>query len=116
MTLYAELLSEGASDTRRLVHVERDQTRAVLTLCDPDRLNPLSAGLMMQLQAHLMDLAADPSLRAIVITGQDPAFCAGGDLDMIESGARAIQAASGPSATPMPGAGSGASSEASSAR
>jgi 2-(1,2-epoxy-1,2-dihydrophenyl)acetyl-CoA isomerase len=99
MTLYTELLSEGASDGRRLVRVERDQTRAVVTLCDPDRLNPLSAGLMMQLQAHLMDLAADPTLRAIVITGQDPAFCAGGDLDMIESGARAIQAASGPSDT-----------------
>lgn len=35
MTLYTEMLGEGASDTRRLVHVERDQTRAVLTLCDP---------------------------------------------------------------------------------
>lgn len=43
MTLYTELLGEGASDARRLVHVERDQTRAVLTLCDPERLNPLSA-------------------------------------------------------------------------
>lgn len=72
MTLYTELLSNGASDQRRLVHVERDQTRAVLTLCDPERLNPLSASLTMQLQAHLMDLAADPSLRTIVITGQDP--------------------------------------------
>jgi 2-(1,2-epoxy-1,2-dihydrophenyl)acetyl-CoA isomerase len=76
MTLYTELLSEGASDGRRLVHVERDQTRAVVTLCDPERLNPLSVGLTVQLQAHLTDLAADPSLRAIVITGQDPAFCA----------------------------------------
>jgi 2-(1,2-epoxy-1,2-dihydrophenyl)acetyl-CoA isomerase len=67
MTLYTELLSNGASDQRRLVHVERDQTRAVLTLCDPERLNPLSAGLMVQLQAHVMDLTADPSLRTIVI-------------------------------------------------
>ena len=99
MTLYTELLGNGASDQRRLVHVERDQTRAVLTLCDPERLNPLSAGLMVQLQAHVMDLTADPSLRTIVITGQDPAFCAGGDLDMIESGATAIQAASDPSDT-----------------
>lgn len=99
MTLYTELLSNGASDQRRLVHVERDQTRAVLTLCDPERLNPLSAGLMVQLQAHVMDLTADPSLRTIVITGQDPAFCAGGDLDMIESGATAIQTASDPSDT-----------------
>ena len=99
MTLYTELLSNGASDQRRLVHVERDQTRAVLTLRDPEHLNPLSAGLMVQLQAHVMDLTADPSLRTIVITGQDPAFCAGGDLDMIESGATAIQTASDPSDT-----------------
>ena len=35
MTLYTELLSEGASDGRHLVRVERDQTRAVVTLCDP---------------------------------------------------------------------------------
>ncbi len=69
MTLYTELLSKGASEQRRLVRVERGQTRAVLTLSDPDRLNPLSAGLMMQLQAHVMDLTADPSLRTIVITG-----------------------------------------------
>jgi len=99
MTLYTELLASGASDARRLVHVERDQTRAVLTLCDPERLNPLGAGLMVQLQDHLRDLTADPSLRAIVITGQDPAFCAGGDLDMIESGAAAIRAPSDPSDT-----------------
>jgi len=99
MTLYQQMLGQGAADGRSLVHVQRGQTRAVLTLCDPERLNPLSAGLMVQLQAHLRDLAADPSLRAIVITGQDPAFCAGGDLDMIESGATAIQAASDPSDT-----------------
>lgn len=99
MTLYDELRTTGAGDGRRLVHVERDKTSAVLTLCDPERLNPLSAGLTVQLQAHLTDLAADPSLRAVVITGEDPAFCAGGDLDMIESGARAIQGAAGGSDT-----------------
>jgi hypothetical protein len=30
MSLYSELLGEGASDGRRLVHVERDQTRPSL--------------------------------------------------------------------------------------
>ena len=99
MTLYQDMLSQGAADGRRLVRVERDGTRAVVTLCDPERLNPLTAGLTVQLQAHLSDLAADPSLRAVVITGQDPAFCAGGDLEMIQSGATAIQAAADPSDT-----------------
>ena len=99
MNLYQDMLSQGAGDGRRLVRVERDGTRAVITLCDPERLNPLSAGLTVQLQARLTDLAADPSLRAVVITGQDPAFCAGGDLEMIQSGATAIQAAADPSDT-----------------
>ena len=97
--MYTELLSRGAGERRPLVRVERGRSRAVLTLCDPGRLNPLSAGLMVQLHAQLTALVADPSLRAVVITGHDPAFSAGGDLEMIESGARAIQDPADPADT-----------------
>jgi 2-(1,2-epoxy-1,2-dihydrophenyl)acetyl-CoA isomerase len=58
MTVYTELLSQSASYQRSLVHVERDHTRAVLILCEPERLNPLSAGLMVQLHGHIADLTA----------------------------------------------------------
>ena len=68
MTTYPELLAEGQAEQRTLVTVTRDAQRAVLTLDDPDRLNPLSTGLILQLQQHLAELAADPQLRAIVIT------------------------------------------------
>lgn len=54
---------------------------------------------MLQLQARLAELAADPGLRAIVITGADPGFSAGGDLEMIETGSNAIREATDPSDT-----------------
>jgi len=99
MTSYPELLEEGHASERPLVGVERNEQRAILTLADPGRLNSLTTGLVLQLQTRLDELAADPNLRAIVVTGEDPAFSAGGDLKLIETGARAIQDASEPSDT-----------------
>jgi 2-(1,2-epoxy-1,2-dihydrophenyl)acetyl-CoA isomerase len=46
---------------------------------------------MLQLQDALTRLTDDPALRTIVLTGADPAFCAGGDLEMIAGGSRAIR-------------------------
>jgi enoyl-CoA hydratase len=60
---------------------------AVLTLNRPAKYNALSAGLLTALHQRLGELAADPGLRALVLTGADPAFCAG--LDLIEFGAGA---------------------------
>jgi enoyl-CoA hydratase len=100
MTVYPHLIEEGLADECSLVRVTRDAQRAVATLSDPDRLNPLSAGLVLRLRSHLSKLAADRELRAIVLTGGGNPFCAGGDLEMIATGATAIQDASelGPSA------------------
>src|SRR5207237_295629 len=72
-----------AEEQRQLVAVERSGAHAVVTLDDPERLNPLSAALTLQLHQALASLAADPSVRAIVLTGRDPAFSAGGDLKMM---------------------------------
>jgi 2-(1,2-epoxy-1,2-dihydrophenyl)acetyl-CoA isomerase len=97
---YPQLLEEGRAEERELVKVERNEARALVTLAEPDRLNPLSTGLMIQLRVRLDELAHDPSLRAIVITGEDPAFSAGGDLEMIERGSSAIREASETAETP----------------
>jgi 2-(1,2-epoxy-1,2-dihydrophenyl)acetyl-CoA isomerase len=99
VTRYVDLLEQGAAETRVLVGVERSGAKAVVTLRDPGRLNCLSAGLMVQLRARLDELAADPDLRAVVITGEDPAFSAGGDLEMIEHGSHAIRDAGASSDT-----------------
>ncbi len=72
-----------AESGRRLVSVEREGAHATVTLDDPERLNPLSAPLTVQLYERLKELAADDAVRVIVITGRDPAFSAGGDLRLI---------------------------------
>ncbi|HEX5610559.1 MAG TPA: enoyl-CoA hydratase/isomerase family protein [Solirubrobacterales bacterium] len=91
MDSYADLIAEGRADERRLVLVEREGERATVTLSDPERLNPLSAGLMLQLLDALAEVDEDPAVRAVILTGADPAFCSGGDLEMIASGTRNVR-------------------------
>jgi len=62
----------------------RDGGVAVVTLNRPDRRNALSAALLSALRAMVAELDASPDVRAIVLTGADPAFCAG--LDLAELG------------------------------
>ena len=89
---HAELLAIARADTRRLVAVERDGRHAVVRLDDPGRLNALSAALTVQLLDRLEELARDPELRSVILTGSGPGFCAGGDLDLIHEAQQAIDA------------------------
>ena len=85
MSMYETLVDEGRAAEREAVRVEHRGDRAVVTLVEPDKLNPLSAAVVQQLKAALTALAADRGVRAIVLTGTDPAFTAGGDLRMMET-------------------------------
>ena len=53
---------------------------ATLTLNRPERLNPLSESMIDALTDALDRIAADPSVRVVVLTGAGRAFCAGHDL------------------------------------
>ena len=53
---------------------------ATLTLNRPGAFNALSEAMLAALQAELDALAADPTLRAVVLAGAGRAFCAGHDL------------------------------------
>ena len=53
---------------------------AWITLNRPQNRNALSAVLVSELHDHLLAANEDPAARAIVITGTNPAFCAGADL------------------------------------
>jgi 2-(1,2-epoxy-1,2-dihydrophenyl)acetyl-CoA isomerase len=50
------------------------------TLNRPEAFNSLTVGLKESLRDGLTDAAADPSVRAVVLTGAGKAFCAGQDL------------------------------------
>jgi enoyl-CoA hydratase len=46
----------------------------------PDARNPMDWGTIKQLAAGMADLAADPGVRVIFVTGRGKAFSAGGDM------------------------------------
>lgn len=60
--------------------IARDGDVATLTLTRPDRRNALNIDLCRALHAAVDD-AVESGARAIVITGEGSAFCAGADLD-----------------------------------
>jgi enoyl-CoA hydratase/carnithine racemase len=59
---------------------ERDGDIAVLTLNRPQARNSLSEALLAALTQALIDIAADKSVRAVVLAANGPGFCAGHDL------------------------------------
>lgn len=64
---------------------ERDGDVAVLVLADAKRLNPLGQPLQNALRERLRALAADRSVRALVITADGRGFCVGADLSAMNS-------------------------------
>jgi len=56
---------------------------ALLTLDNPDQRNAMSAAMTDSWLAAIDELAADPSLRTVVVTGEGSAFCSGGDTSWI---------------------------------
>ncbi len=59
----------------------RDGAVGIVTLSNPARLNPITAVMQTSLRALLAQVAADASVRALVITGAGRAFCSGADLN-----------------------------------
>ncbi|MDA8370525.1 MAG: enoyl-CoA hydratase-related protein [Nocardiopsaceae bacterium] len=69
-----------AQATGPLVHRSTDRGIAILTLDSPRNRNALSARLRTELAEGLAAAAADGDVRAVLLTGTGPAFCAGADL------------------------------------
>jgi len=72
----------------RPVLVDRHGRVGVVTLHRPHRRNAINARLLDELRTAIADLDADPDVGAIVLTGADPAFCAGLDLAALAAGER----------------------------
>jgi enoyl-CoA hydratase/carnithine racemase len=68
------------------LRVERPHPGVVLlTLDDPDRRNAMSDAMTSSWVGAVDDLADDPSVRVVVVTGAGSAFCSGGDTGWIAS-------------------------------
>jgi len=66
--------------TTTVTRYERRGPAAWITLDSPANRNALSAPLVAELGAHLRAALDDAAVRAVVLTGEGPAFCAGADL------------------------------------
>ena len=73
------------------LELERRDGFAVVTLNRPDRRNALTAALMQALADTMAGLDADADIGAIVLTGRDPAFCAGLDLRQLGTDAQNLR-------------------------
>jgi 2-(1,2-epoxy-1,2-dihydrophenyl)acetyl-CoA isomerase len=58
---------------------------ATMMLERPKALNAFNMEMISQFAEHLINLAADETIRAVVITGAGKAFCAGADLRAIDA-------------------------------
>lgn len=58
---------------------------AVITLNRPERFNAFTRAMITTWRQLLDRVEHDPAVRALVLTGQGKAFCAGGDMDELES-------------------------------
>ena len=61
--------------------LERDGVIATVTLFNPEKLNALNAAMWRRLREVMGELAADASLRCVIVRGEGPVFAAGGDLE-----------------------------------
>ncbi|MEM9712995.1 MAG: enoyl-CoA hydratase [Actinomycetota bacterium] len=68
-----------------VVTVEIDGTTAVVTLDRPEARNALNSEVLREAPAAIERLDADDAIEAIILTGADPAFCAGLDLKELGS-------------------------------
>ena len=69
---------------------------AWLRLNRPDQMNAMTNGLMQGISAGVLKVCEDPSIRALVITGQGRGFCAGADLNQVADGTSPAENAGNP--------------------
>ena len=63
-----------------MIVTERINSIGVVRLHRPDSRNALTGEMLRELTTAMLNFDRDPDIRVIVLTGSDPAFCAGLDL------------------------------------
>ncbi len=71
---------QSGSPEYQTISLRRADAAVTIALNRPERMNAWSNALSADLLAALRDVAADDSIRAVMLTGTGRAFCAGADL------------------------------------
>jgi enoyl-CoA hydratase/carnithine racemase len=74
------MLEVNPVQTQTEIKIGREGEIAVITMNRPEKRNALSLQMMRELDAALAAVALDSDVRAVVLRGEGPAFCAGHDL------------------------------------
>ncbi|WP_406301911.1 enoyl-CoA hydratase-related protein [Streptomyces sp. NBC_00885] len=65
---------------------------ATVVISNPAKRNAMTAGMWRALPGLLAELGTDDSVRALVLTGEGPTFCAGADISSLREPGEAPQA------------------------
>jgi len=74
-------------DYEDLLLEKRDDGIAIVTLNVPEKLNALTAKMVVSLDSVTKELADDDDVRVVIVTGAGRGFCAGADVSMMGGGA-----------------------------
>jgi enoyl-CoA hydratase len=91
---------EAEAATAPVVLVECADRVATVTLNRPAARNAISAELLRELRAAMATLEADDGVDVVVLTGADPAFCAGLDLKQLGSSGENVSIGTGDDGVP----------------
>jgi methylglutaconyl-CoA hydratase len=69
----------------RFINLARAEPVATVSLARSDLHNAFNAEMIGELRDAFAVLAGDPAIRGVVLTGEGPSFCAGGDLRWMQS-------------------------------
>jgi enoyl-CoA hydratase/carnithine racemase len=67
------------------IKVERQAAIATITLNRPDAMNALTPEMLGEIDGVLREIASDPAVNVVVLTGAGRAFCAGVDLKALQA-------------------------------
>jgi 2-(1,2-epoxy-1,2-dihydrophenyl)acetyl-CoA isomerase len=65
------------------IRLEKTESIATITLNRPEKMNAYNSIMLDELSSVLEDVALDKDIRAVIITGEGRAFCAGADVQDI---------------------------------
>jgi 2-(1,2-epoxy-1,2-dihydrophenyl)acetyl-CoA isomerase len=70
---------------KELITINKSDGIALVTLTRPETFNAFNLDMIESLAGHLITLAVAQEIRAIIVTGDGKAFCAGGDLKWVSA-------------------------------
>jgi enoyl-CoA hydratase len=81
----------GVAEQELLVEIDEEGRVGVITLNRPARRNALTLSFLDRIASTCRDLDARQDISSIILTGTDPAFCAGFDLKDLSTEDRQLQ-------------------------